>query len=50
MAKCFCSEEQLAKAYQSMKFPVLFYLDLAIEKDRLVRLTLSYTFLQAAEY
>ena len=46
--KCFCFDEQTLKPGQSFDFPVVFYVDPAIAKDRslddLQAITLSYTY------
>ncbi len=46
--KCFCFEEQTLKPGESMDFPVVFYIDPAITKDRnlndMASVTLSYTY------
>lgn len=46
--KCFCFDEQTLKPGEEMEFPVVFYVDPAIKKDRnldeLSSITLSYTY------
>jgi cytochrome c oxidase assembly protein subunit 11 len=46
--KCFCFDEQTLKPGESMDFPVVFYVDPAITKDRnlddMASVTLSYTY------
>ena len=47
--KCFCFEEQTLKPGESLDFPVVFYLDPALAKERSLdahsSITLSYTYI-----
>jgi cytochrome c oxidase assembly protein subunit 11 len=49
--KCFCFDEQVLKPGETMDFPVVFYVDPALAKDRtlaeLNTITLSYTYFAA---
>ena len=51
--QCFCFEKQILKSKESVKMPVVFYIDPAISEDptmeNIETITLSYTFFKYIE-